>query len=309
MTLDRGAAAAAIGDAIARDLGLDVARAAWGIHETVNEDVARAFRVHAAERGFDYRGCSMVAFGGSGPAHALRIARKLRIAEVIFPAGAGVLSAFGLLASPLNHEIVRSERVFVDELDVEGFAGRLERIAGEASALLHEAGIAAADVTITRRLDMRYRGQGYEIEVELPGGLAAARLFQQLPELFARRYEQVFSMSFIDQPLEIVNWKVEAAGPEPLAATPGLRLADAAGNGAQDARKGSRKAYFPEAGGYVECPVYDRYALGSGQVFEGPPLIEERESTLVLGIGARGSVDDLGNLVGRPASSPEDGSR
>jgi N-methylhydantoinase A len=305
MALDRAAAAAAIDQGIARRLGLDVPRAAWGIHETVNEDVARAFRVHAAERGFDYRGCSMVAFGGSGPAHALRIARKLGIREVIFPAGAGVLSAFGLLASPLSHEIVRSERVFVDQLDAEGFAARLQDLAEEVFAPLREAGIDAADLTITRRLDMRYRGQGYEIEVELPGELSAQRAFEGLQQLFARRYEQVFSMSFIEQPLEIVNWKVEAAGPEPLAAAQELRLARGPGNDAQGARKGSREAYFPELGRYLECPVYDRHALRVGEGIEGPALIEERESTLVLGIGDRGRIDEHGNMIGQPASGPK----
>jgi N-methylhydantoinase A len=77
----------------------------------------------------------------------------------------------------------------------------------------------------------------------------------------------------------------------------------------RDARKGRRKAYFPEAGGYLDCPVYDRYALGPGQTIEGPALIEERESTAVLGIDDQGSVDALGNLVSRPAGAPEGSSR
>ena len=99
MALAPEEAGAAIRRNVADPLDLDLSRAAWGIHETVNEDVARAFRVHAARRGFDYRSCTMIAFGGSGPIHALRIARKLRIPRVVFPAGAGVMSAFGLLAS------------------------------------------------------------------------------------------------------------------------------------------------------------------------------------------------------------------
>jgi N-methylhydantoinase A len=152
---------------------------------------------------------------------------------------------------------------------------------------------------------MRYRGQGYEIEVELPSELPAQEALEQLPELFARRYEQVFSMSFIEQPLEIVNWKVEAAGPQPLAATQEFRLAARPGKDAQSAQKGSREAYFPELDGYLECPVYDRHALQAGQLIEGPALIEERESTLVLGIGDRGRVDVHGNTIGQPASSPK----
>ena len=89
---------------VARPLGLTLERAAWGIHEVINEDVAKAFRVHASERGVDYRRCSMIVFGGSGPIHGTRIARKLRIPRVICPSGAGVMSAFGLLTSPIGFE-------------------------------------------------------------------------------------------------------------------------------------------------------------------------------------------------------------
>ena len=102
MALDRSAAESAVRDGVGKPLGLETLRAAWGIHDIVSEDVARAFRIHASERGFDYRSGSMVAFGGSGPLHALAIARKLKIPRVIFPVGAGVMSALGLLISPLG---------------------------------------------------------------------------------------------------------------------------------------------------------------------------------------------------------------
>ena len=123
MHLDAEAALAAIEGHVAGPAGLDPIRAAWGVHEIANEDVARAFRIHASERGFDYRRSSMVAFGGSGPVHALAIARKLRIPRVIFPIGAGVMSALGLLVSPLGFEVSRSRRVFVADLDPASFEG------------------------------------------------------------------------------------------------------------------------------------------------------------------------------------------
>ena len=157
---------------IARELDLPLARAAWGIHETANEDVARAFRVHAAERGFDYRGCSMIAFGGSGPIHAMRIARKLKIPEVIFPSGAGVMSAFGLLVSPLSHETINSDRHLLDELDASAFEAKFAALTDEVTSFLREGDIGPAEANIVRRLDMRYLGQGYEIEVSLPNDIA-----------------------------------------------------------------------------------------------------------------------------------------
>ena len=125
MALDRAAAETAIRDGVAKPLGLETLRAAWGIHDIVSEDVARAFRIHASERGFDYRSGSMVAFGGSGPLHALAIARKLKIPRVVFPVGAGVMSALGLLISPLAFEMARSRRIHVADIDAADFAATL----------------------------------------------------------------------------------------------------------------------------------------------------------------------------------------
>src|SRR5882757_3796123 len=143
-------------------------RAAWGIHDIVCEDVARAFRIHASERGFDYRSGSMVAFGGSGPLHALSIARKLKIPRVVFPVGAGVMSALGLLISPLAFEMARSRRIHVADIDAVDFAATFRTLETEATSFLLSAGVSKADIKVKRRLDMRYQGQGHEIEVTLP---------------------------------------------------------------------------------------------------------------------------------------------
>jgi N-methylhydantoinase A len=294
MRLDPARAQDAVQSAVAKTLDLPLARAAWGIHETANEDVARAFRVHAAERGFDYRGCSMIAFGGCGPIHALRIARKLKIPQVVFPAGAGVMSAFGLLVSPLSHETIKSDRLLVDDLTAEDFEAKFGVLTGEVMSFLGEGGVTPAETSIARQLDMRYLGQGYEIEVALPADIDAAELLAQLPALFAESYAKVFSMSFIDQPLEIVNWKVRASGPTPSLGASAFGLVGPK-HGPQQAFKGRRQAYF--ADGFVDCPVYDRYALRPSVELTGPALIEEKESTCVIGVHDRVTVDEHGNLI------------
>ena len=127
---------------VAEPLGLTPLRAAWGIHETINEDIARAFRIHAVERGFDCRRAVIVAFGGGGPIHAAGIARKLRASRVVFPMGAGVMSALGLLASPMLFETARSDRVALDRLTPERFAAALDALAADARAFLAGAGLA-----------------------------------------------------------------------------------------------------------------------------------------------------------------------
>ncbi len=292
MALDTDHTKDVVGRVLAGPLDVSEARAAWGIHETVNEDIARAFRNHASERGFDYRGCAMVAFGGSGPVHAARVARKLRVPTVVFPVGAGVASAVGLLISPLAFETARSERVALEDLTAEDLAARFAPLVEEVSDYLRPEGIAEDEIRVSRWLDMRYRGQGYEIEVSLPD-LHGSELLAALPSLFAEAYEAVFGRSFDQEPIEIINWKVEAAGPRPIG-DGHYRLDVAPG---PQALKGTRLAYFPEGDGFVSCPVYDRYTLAVGARFTGPALVEERESTCVIGVGDRAVIDDLGNLI------------
>lgn len=293
MPLHTEAARQAIASSIGTRLELSVERAAWGIHETSNEDIVRAFRVHAAERGFDYRGGGMVAFGGGGPIHAARVARKLGICNVLIPAGAGVMSAVGMLTSPISFELLRSERVMLAALTPDEFGVHFDALTAEASIFLRRAGIAADQITVLRRLDMRYRGQGYEIEVTLPQKAPPIALFAELPALFATAYENVFSVSFVNEPIEIVNWKVEVFGPAPTSERymPTGPLARAS------AYKGLRQAFFPEAHGFIDCPVYDRYSLKIDEILNGPALIEERESTVVVGIGDTVKLDGRGNLL------------
>jgi N-methylhydantoinase A len=293
MALDRLAADAVIRDGVAGPLRLELLRAAWGIHDVVNEDVARAFRIHASERGFDYRSGSMVAFGGCGPLHALAIARKLKIPRVIFPVGAGVMSALGLLISSLAFEVARSRRIHVQDIDAADFEATFRALEADAKSVLLSAGIANRDIRIKRRLDMRYQGQGHEIEVTLPDADAPGTLFATLGEQFGGAYQAAYTLR-LDEPIEIVNWKVEAAGPVPDLGS-GYKLATA--SQAARPRKGLRPAYDPERGSLTDWPVYDRYALLPGASIAGPALVEERESTCVIAAGYTATVDARYNLV------------
>lgn len=299
MRLNKPDAVKVVAESIARPLNLDAARAAWGIHETTNEDVARAFRVHAAARGFDYRQSAMIAFGGCGPLHATRIARKLRIPRVVFPVGAGVMSAFGLLVSGSSFEIIRTEKILLNNLSATNLAMKFKPLIEEASRYLRESGVSNKVMSFRFRLDMRYQWQGHEIEISLPPNQAIEAAFSDLPEIFAAQYARVFSMSFLEQPLEIVNWKVEASGPAPRMGQQGFFLESFVGatHSSKQALKGTRSAYFPDREGFLDCPVYDRYKLAIGTQLHGPALIEENESTCVIGSGDHLHVDDKHNLV------------
>jgi N-methylhydantoinase A len=294
MSLDRSAAERVIAQSVARPLGLETLRAAWGIHDIVSEDVARAFRIHAAERGFDYRSASMVAFGGSGPLHALAIARKLKISRAVFPIGAGVMSAFGLLISPLAFEIARSRGVRVADIDAADFRATFRALEADARSFLLSAGVANRDIKLKRGLDMRYHGQGHEIEVVLPDAAEAGTLFADLCERFCSAYQAAYTLR-LEEPAEIVNWKVEAVAPAPKLAGAGYRLSSPPGR--TKPLKGTRLAYNPTSERLTDWPVYDRYALLPGTSVVGPALIEERESTCLVGAGDVVTVDDLYNLV------------
>ena len=293
MKLDKPAAEKAIAENVGKPLKLETLRAAWGIHDIICEDVARAFRIHATERGFDYRNSSMVAFGGSGPLHALSVARKLKIPRVILPVGAGVMSALGLLVSPLAFEVARSRRIHVADIDSKDFAQTFATLQNEASGYLTRAGVAEKDIRIVRHLDMRYQGQGHEIEITLPESNDVASIFADLGELYGRAYEKTYGLR-LDEPTEIVNWKVEAVGPTPALAE---GHGGSASGGADKALKGTRKAYDPTKGGLAAWPVYDRYALAPGAIVKGPALIEEHESTCVIGAGDSVTVDAHFNLI------------
>jgi N-methylhydantoinase A len=294
MSLDKQAAEQAIAKTVAAPLDLEVIRAAWGIHDIANEDVARAFRIHASERGFDYRQATMIAFGGSGPLQAMAIAAKLKIPRVVFPIGAGVMSAMGLLASPLSFEQGWSRRIFIEEIDVATFSGHIAPLREAAMRPLLEAGLTMGDIRVDCRLDMRYFGQGHEIEVALPPG-DPGDSFHRLQDLFAERYTALFGVAPLSEALEIVNWKVEAVGPTPpLRAGYGISGVEATSDGG-DPIKGHRTCHF--ASGFVETPVYDRYAMRPGLKILGPALIEERESTCVITPGHQAHVDDSLNVV------------
>jgi N-methylhydantoinase A len=204
-----------------------------------------------------------------------------------------VMSALGLLISPLAFEMARSRRIHLDDIDAADFAATFRALEGEAKSHLLAAGVAERDIRLKRRLDMRYQGQGHEIEVTLPDAPEAGQFYGSLGELFGRSYEAAYTLR-LDEPAEIVNWKVEAAGPAPDLGS-GYSLSGPGGTA--KALKGARLAYDPERKQMSEWPVYDRYALSPGASITGPALVEERESTCVIDGGHVVRIDAHFNLV------------
>jgi N-methylhydantoinase A len=294
MALDLEGARTAIQEQIADKLGVSIEEAAWGIHQIANENMANAARVHSLERGKDPHRFPLFAFGGAGPVHAYRIALSLGVPALLAPMGAGVMSAVGFLSAPLAFDFVRSWRARLDRIDWQRANTLLAEMEREGEALLVESGVPKEQISHRRSADMRYVGQGHEIRVPLPAGALDASNADALKSAFEQVYRELYERLGPPVALEIINWRIVSAAPSPDLK---LKLEAQSGGDAASAVKGSRPAYFPEAHGYVDTPIYDRYRLVPGASFEGPAIVEERESTVIIGPGALCKIDEQWNLV------------
>jgi N-methylhydantoinase A len=294
ITLQAGAAARAIEERVARPLGLSVEDAAWGIHTIVNTNMELATRVVSIERGRDPRDLAFVAFGGSGPVHGCRLAQALGIPRVVLPASAGVTAAIGLLAAEVKFDGARTYLRRLDAIDGATLDAMYAEMSAQAIAVVQESAV-AGEVLVTRSADARYVGQGYEVTVPVPPGRLDAAALGRVRASFHEIYAARYGYANPSEPVEVVTWKLSAVG-----GSPRIALAKAAATAADVRPKATRRAYFPEARGYTDTPVYDRYELAAGTSLTGPAIVEERESTTVLPPGATATVDEYANLIVAP---------
>lgn len=291
MELSREKAVEAIRKTIAEPLGISVEEAAMGIHRIVNENMANAARVHILEKGMDPRQFSMMAFGGAGPVHAFGVARLLNAPSMIIPVGAGVASALGFLVSPIAFEKIHSHIKLLDELDwnvVNGFLTEMTRLGYEfveqnSKDKVHE---------ISRVVDMRYEGQGHEITIDIPDGKLSEDLKEEIKRRFEKEYTLRYSRIISEVPLEMVTWRVQVKGPTPSIDV--VQKSDALDKA--EALKGQRNVYFQDVG-YLNCDVYDRYSLTPNEKVNGPAIIEEKESTVIVGLNGSFYLDSDKNIV------------
>lgn len=292
MSLDLGAVKGAIHEKVAQPLGMSVEQAAAGIHAIVNESMAAATRMYIAEKGRDPRRYTMIAFGGAGPVHAYGLAKLLKLRRLICPIGAGVMSALGFLVAAPTADLVRSFRTRLDRADWTAVEALYKEMKAAAIDRLAEAGVKANEIHFSRRAEMRHLGQGFEVTVPLPDEPLGSASTAAVAEKFYEKYEELFGRRIDGVGIEAVTWRLHASAARPEVVLKFAGVKDAPGN----AVKGERKVYFPETG-YAPCKVYNRYALKPGDRFRGPAVVEERESTTVIGPDASVQVDPLLNLI------------
>ncbi len=287
-------ASEAVSSAIAGPLGIDPIVAAAGIIELVTEQMASATRIQLLEKGLDARDFSLIAFGGAGPVHACFIARRLGISSVLYPVAAGVASAVGLLVAPNASTATRTFIQRVDGLDAERLRHIVAELESESARQMHRGSEASAQLDYTLFLDMRYAKQGYEISVAVPGVLCAMLDAGRITTLFRETYSRIFGRLVEGAPIEIASVKLFARSQAFASISQHAAVAESGG-----ARRASRRrpVYLKERGGFVDCEVLDRTELRKRGRAEGPLLIEDRETSILLDTGTTARVDEFGHVA------------
>lgn len=292
MRLDKEAARQGIEEKIAKPLGVPFIKAVWGIHDLINETMAGAAKTHMAEKGGNPKIVTVAAFGGAGPVHAYSLARKLGSPRLLVPPIPGVGSALGFFTAPRAFDMVRSHKIGLEEADFSAIEKMFKEMETEAAKTLVRAGT-AENIRFERSLDMRFVGQGSETNVPIPAKDFTKMKREEVRRLFDKIYKNLYGRTYPDSPVELINYKVRASLPGRPLQLPKIEKRVASLN---DVIKGKRMAYSPIAKDFTPYTIYDRYKLFPDAEFHGPAIIEERESTVIVGEDASISVDDLGFL-------------
>jgi len=292
MKLDKEGAKRAVEEQIAAPLGVPYIQAVWGIHDLINETMAAAAKTHIAEKGGNPNVVTVAAFGGAGPVHAYGLAKKLGAPKLIVPPNAGVGSALGFFTAPRAFDLVRSHKVSLADAEFGDIEAIFQELETEGARTLQKSGT-ADEIQYDRSVDMRFVGQGSETNVPISEADVTSLDRDTVRARFDEIYKKLYGRTYPDSPVEFINFKVRAKLPERLLKLP--KMAGGAGK-LEDAVKGQREAYSGIAKEFIPYTVYDRYSLFPGADFEGPAIIEERESTLIVGEDASVSVDDYGFL-------------
>jgi N-methylhydantoinase A len=290
MPLDKAGAEAAIRARVADPLGVAPLEAAFGIHDLINETMAAAAKTHIAEKGGNPKLITIAAFGGAGPVHAYGLAKKIGAPRIIVPPLAGVGSAMGFFTAPVAFDLSRSQRTTLDDADFDQIEGLFQDLEREAGGILQQAD-RSRRLRFERTLMMRFVGQGAETDLPIE-----RRPFQKwskaaIRQCFDAVYQKLYGRTYPENAVEFVTFKVRASLPErpfrlpPLARRKGKM---------SECIKGRRPAFSVLKKKFVPFTVYDRLKLYPGARMPGPAIIEEKESTIVIGEDAKARVDEYG---------------
>lgn len=284
----------AMDEKVAKPLGLDATRAADGILRIAVTQMSHAVKAVTTERGLDAGSFTMVVYGGAGPLHASAIAREIGIRKVLIPYAPGYFSAYGMLFSDLRYDYVRSVFRRLDSLSFDEIEAIYKEMEDEGRAAISASQIRPEEIVFERAADMRYFGQEHAVTVDIPHAYFEQRDRAGIKTHFDEVHKVRYGTSAPKEPADIVSLRVTVLGrmkkPPRTEVAPGKAQVEAS------ALRAHKPVYFRGAGDYVSTPVFKRDLLRSGNVIEGPALIEEHASTTVVQPGDTLCVDSLGNL-------------
>ncbi len=273
--LHADAAARAL-ETLGAPLAMDAQTAAYGLTEVVDENMANAARVHAVENGEDLADYTMIAFGGAAPLHAGRLCEKLGVKRLLVPTGAGVGSAIGFLRAPFSFEATRSVYMKLSNFAPDPVKALLAGLEAEATGFVRTCAATAA-IHSEYKVYMRYTGQGWEIPIYLTAAQAADPDAARFQQLFEADYTTLFGRTVAGMDIEITVWAVnattEAAKPQTLAVTP---------VGPAATPQATRQLFDPALGEMTQAAVVARGSFDAGQTVDGPALITEDETTIII---------------------------
>ena len=276
-------------------LGIDPMGTAEGIIRIINAKMEEGIREVSTERGYDLRNFVLVAFGGAGPVHAARLAADLGMSKVVVPPMPGVSSALGLIMADPRRDFVRSRLRGLADIDASELSAVFVDLREQALSEFVADGFDGDSIEFAFSLDLRYQGQGYELNVAAG---ASAELdpsaIAELRERFDRAHEQLFGHSAKGEPVEAVNYRVRSTVRVPKFS---MKRYDQASGPADAAKVDEREVYFDRQSGMTPTPVFDRALLSPGHEVVGPAIVEQLDSTTVIYPGQRAVVDDYRNLV------------
>ncbi|MCC6792710.1 MAG: hydantoinase/oxoprolinase family protein, partial [Thermomicrobiales bacterium] len=291
LTLDREAARDAVRGHVAERLGLSIEEAAAGIIRIVDEHMLGALRVVSVQRGLDPRELVLVPFGGAGPVHGGQLATLAGIGTMMVPALPGVLSALGFLLADVKQVFTQTKVGLIGSLDIAAYNAELARLIDDAMGWLNREAVPEADRSVEVALDLRYKGQAYELPVVVAGPLDQ-HSWEATRERFHAEHKRRYGF---DQPfagVEVVTLRVTAIGSLPK---PRFHSLPFVGEDASAALIGVDAVFFD--GTWVETPRYDRAKLVHGNRVDGPAIIVQRDCTTVIHPGQTARVDHLSNLI------------
>lgn len=293
MAVRRDRAVEAIGK-IASQLGMGLEDTAQGILSVVTANMAKAIRVISVQRGHDPRAYALMAFGGAGPLHAVRLAQELDMARVIVPRNPGILCAMGLLLTDLRADFASTCLVPLETDALYMIATALAEVEAQGAAWFADEAITPEDRRTARRIDMRYEGQNHELPIPVPHGPLDARALEHLKDAFAEAHTRMYGFAVEGERINCVTFRLEATGVVRKAELPETELGpvDAAA-----AMTGAREVWYPETGAFTQTTLYARDGLRPGMAFDGPAIVEQMDTTTLIPPEVTVRIDTLDNLV------------